>query len=333
MIAKPRVVARVMALSGLGPLFRRVTMWRGLLSLAYHRVGDPSGSPMDHGLWSATAEAFDAQVRFFKKHVDVISLGDLPVVLGRRRGRYGLITFDDGYRDNYEAAFPILKAHGVPATFFLSTGFLDRPRLSWWDEIAWMARTSKCSCVEAGPWLQAPVMFDEPQRERAIRTLLWRYLKVPGEATAAYLDCLAEATGSGRYPVVEAQDTWMTWDMVREMRAAGMCFGGHTVNHPVLAQLPREQQEQEIAGCRARFEAELGEPMTCFSYPIGQPQSFNEDTRACLQTQGVRYAFSYYGGYTPPGAYDPYDLPRAQIESYFTRSMFRSVVTLPQVFT
>jgi peptidoglycan/xylan/chitin deacetylase (PgdA/CDA1 family) len=110
-----------------------------------------------------------------------------------------IITFDDGYRDNYSEAFQILKAHGASATFFVTTGFVDHPRLSWWDEIAWMVRNSRRHSVSAGRWLQSAVVFDEPQRERAIHALLTSYKSLPGERTEHFLEFLAEASGSGRY--------------------------------------------------------------------------------------------------------------------------------------
>jgi len=116
-----------------------------------------------------------------------------------------------------------------------------------------MVRTSKRRGVEGTPWLSTQVIFDEPGREQAVCTLLSKYKSLPGEATGAYLDCLAEATGSGRYDQADTLEMWMTWDMVREMRQGGMWFGGHTVTHPVLANLSRNQQEEEIAGCKKRI--------------------------------------------------------------------------------
>ena len=136
------LIARLLRRTGSSALFARVFPWSGVLVLNYHRVGDGSGSMFDRGLWSSAVEAFADQLRFCKAHGDVIGPGDLPHVLARRRGRYILITFDDGYRDNYEVAFPIVTSERVPATFFVTTGFMDFPRVPWWDEIAWMVRTS-----------------------------------------------------------------------------------------------------------------------------------------------------------------------------------------------
>jgi peptidoglycan/xylan/chitin deacetylase (PgdA/CDA1 family) len=328
---KRELATRTLALSGLGWLLRKLKVWRGVLALAYHRIGEGAGSCFDRGLWSATPEAFAAQVRFLRKNFDVIVPEDLAAVAGKGRGRYALITFDDGYRDNYEQAFPILRSHGVGATFFITTGFLDRPRLPWWDEIAWMVRTSDRAALPPSAWLPGGVAFDKPDRERAIWALLHRYKGLPGEDTLAYLDFLAQATGRGRFPGTEAA-TWLTWDMVREMRGAGMCIGGHTVTHPVLARFPAERQAEEIAGCKQRIEAELGVPMTCLSYPVGGPDSFNDATRACLGAQNIEWAFSYYGGFAPFGTWDRHDFPRTAVENDVGRYLFQAMTSLPKVF-
>jgi peptidoglycan/xylan/chitin deacetylase (PgdA/CDA1 family) len=332
-MSKREQAARILHASCLGWLLRQLTTWNGVLVINYHRIGRGSDSAFDRELWSATPEDFDAQVRFLKENYDIIGADDLDEVAVKRYGRYVQITFDDGYRDNYECAYSILRSHGVSATFFLTTGFIDQFRLPWWDEIAWMVRTSERSGVEGAPWLSTQVTFDEPDREQAIHTLLSTYKSLPGEATGVYLDFLAEATGSDRYDLTDAQEMWMTWDMVREMRQGGMWFGGHTVNHPVLANLPREQQAEEIAGCKKRIETELDEPMILFSYPVGGPQSFNDDTRASLKEHGVKFSYSYYGGFRRSSDWDPYDIRRIAMESYISPELFRATVTLPQLFT
>src|SRR5262249_4972621 len=151
--------------------------------------------------------------------------------------------------------------------------------------------------IPQGPWLANPVVFDDPDRMLAIRSLCGTYRVLPWDQTEAFLDYLAEVTGAGRASVSGASGMWMTWDMVREMKANGMTIGGHTVNHPILARLPGKQQEKEIAECRQRLETELGGSMSCFSYPNGGKESVTEYTRGCLRSQGVEFAFSYYGGF------------------------------------
>ena len=326
---KKKLLARLLGATGLRPLLSRVAGWSGVLCLNYHRIGEAGRSAYDHGLWSATAEAFDDQVGWLKSCFDVIRPEDLPTALAGRKGRYVLITFDDGYRDNYTAAFPVLKRHAVPATFFVSTGFIDAPRLPWWDEIAWMVRTSRKAAVELPAWLPAPVPFDEPDRGRAMYAVLCTYKSLSPASAEEFLRAVGDAAGTGRHPGAGAADLWMTWDMLREMRAAGMSVGGHTVNHPILIRMSREEQLPEIDGCGRRLADELGGPMRSFSYPNGD---FNEDTRACLREVGVRFAFGYRGGFRTFDDWDDLDVRRMAVESHITLDWFKAMVSLPRTF-
>jgi peptidoglycan/xylan/chitin deacetylase (PgdA/CDA1 family) len=328
---KQALASAAVSHAGIRAIFGRLFRWSGLLVLNYHRVGDGAATIFDRGVWSATSDAFDDQVRFCKAHFDVIAPADLPGVLARGRGRHVLFTFDDGYRDNYEVAFPILRSARVSAAFFVTTGFIDSPRVAWWDEIAWMVRTSRQHAVELPRWLSRAVPFDEPDRERAVRTLLRKHKSISGGETEAYLNDIAEATASGRCKQ-QAERSWMTWAMLREMRAAGMTIGGHTVNHPVLSRVPAEVQLHEIETCSQRLETELGEPMRYFSYPVGGWRAFDAVTTQCLKRAGVQYAFSYYAGYRRFEEWDDYDIRRVPVESYLTRDGFRSIVTWPQAF-
>jgi hypothetical protein len=195
-----------------------------------------------------------------------------------------------------------------------------------------MVRRSCKSSIHLPSFLSLPLHFEEPDREKAVRTLLRYYKTMPNDRTDIFLREIAEATGSGRYGPAEGETTWMNWDMIREMRKAGMGMGGHTVNHPILAHMSREQQKREIERCGQRFVEELNEPMRYFSYPIGNLRAFNDDTRSCLREVGVQFAFSYYGGYRGFLDWDDYDIRRIAVESDTSSDLFRAMITVPQVF-
>jgi peptidoglycan/xylan/chitin deacetylase (PgdA/CDA1 family) len=328
---KKQLAARLLNITGLRALLSQVVPWSGVIVLNYHRVGNGDASVFDRELWSADAEAFADQLRFCKSQFDVITPDDLSQVLASGRGRYCLITFDDGYRDNYDVAFPVLKAEGVPATFFVATGHIDTPRLPWWDEIAWMVRTSRRKVVELPAWIAEAIVLDEPERQRAIRTILRAYKSIVADSADAYLEAVAEATGSGRY-VAGASDLWMNWNMLREMDRAGMTIGGHTISHPILAGASGDRQREEIFGCGARLAEAIGKPMRYFSYPVGGPTAFDACTREILREAGVQFAFSYYGGFRRFSDWDDYDVRRVPIETYVTPDWFRSITSLPRLF-
>lgn len=328
-MSKTERLARFGEVTGLGGLIRRLGTWTGILAFTYHRVGFGDSS-YDSGVWDASPSTFEKEMRFLREEFDVIGPDELEAVARVGRGRHVLLTFDDGYRDNFEQAFPVLKRYGLPATFFITTGFVDRREISWWDEIAWMVHATTKHELRGGR-LHGPLSLKPEERMGATKTLINLYKSLPPESAQALLDWLAEALESGRHPR-EGNEFWMTWDNIRELRAAGMHIGGHTVNHPLLARLSRDEQEREILGCKDRIEAELGEPMRYFSYPDGGRDSFNEETHRSLAKQGVEFAFSFYGGYRSFEDWDPYDVRRRCLGLTVSPQRFALMLTLPQIF-
>jgi peptidoglycan/xylan/chitin deacetylase (PgdA/CDA1 family) len=291
--------------SGLGAVLRRLGAWRGLLVLTYHRIGDARESPLDPALFSASAEEFGEHVADLDRHADVIALEDVPAALRQARGRKVLITFDDGYRDGFEVALPVLRRAGLPAAFFLVTGYLDRPRLSWWDELAWMG---------AGPEAVAA------------------YKRLGEHDTEPFLNRMGERTGRGRAPPDAGATTWLTWDMARAMRDAGMSFGGHTVNHPVLARISPERQRDEIRGCARRIADELGTVMRAFSYPVGSADAFDATAMRLVREAGCDVSFALVGGHARPRRADPLAVPRMSVGPWLSRDELRAALVLPQLF-
>lgn len=330
-MAKRELIVRVLERSRLLPFLTAHPHWDGLLILNHHRIGDPAASSLDRGVYSATADGLDAQIAMLKRTADIIHPRDVRTVLDYPRGRHVLLTFDDGYRDNYDTALPILMSHGVHATFFLCSGFIDNPHVPWWDDIAWMVRSSSRGNLAMGEWMPNVLSPAKADREHTIRTLLARYKTLPASHTDAFMTFLAGATGSGRCEAALGEHLWMTWGMAREMAAAGMEIGGHTLTHPVLARLPIDQQRLEIAGCQDRIRSELGAPATQFAYPVGGRDAFTSATQRIVAGAGFNTAFSFYGGYSVAGRYDPYDIPRVYMSPDTSPTTFSAMLAIPQL--
>jgi peptidoglycan/xylan/chitin deacetylase (PgdA/CDA1 family) len=301
--------AALLERSGLGALARRLPLWRGVIVLGYHRIGDLTASALDRGVYSASEEAFGAQLDALSKSFDVIALGDFEATARDPRARAVLITFDDGYRDQLDLAARMLHERGLPAAFFLTTGFLDGGRLAWWDEIAWIVRAGG-------------------DGEDAVKEQLERYRELPGEAGEEFLERLAEASGTGRPDPAELAP-WMSWDGARELLRLGHSVGGHTVTHPILARLGEEGQRLEIGGCLQRLRAELGVPVDTFAYPSGHPGSFDGTTTSLLSEHGVEWAFSFRGGWQRPGRADPGDVRRIGVFADHPTPLVSATVSLP----
>ena len=320
----------LLAASGVLGLLERVPAWRGVLVLNYHRIGDPASSFLDHGVFSATPEAFEAHVRHLARRTQVIRLEDLPACLARGRGRRVAVTFDDGYRDNYEHALPVLRRYGVHATFFLTTGFLDGPALAWWDETAWIMRRATVDQVPPLDHLPEGLDLRGPDaRERAIETIAETYKRLPAEQAEALMVRLRDRA---RAPEHSGPSPWMSWDMAREIRDAGMGIGGHTVHHPVLANVDDARLASELGGCAERLRDELGVDMRMFAYPVGRPESYDARAVEQLRALGVRIACAFHGGFARPGHADLLQVPRATVSVDMSLATLRLRAALPQRF-
>jgi peptidoglycan/xylan/chitin deacetylase (PgdA/CDA1 family) len=325
--------AAVLAGRGVSGVSRRLPRWRGVVVLNYHRIGDRAGQPWDRTLWNADEETFDAQLAVLSKDADVVTPEDLlRLPDARRPGRRVLLTFDDGYRDNYDLAFPLLRRHGLTATFFIATGFLDGAGLAWWDELAWMVRNASGEALASGPWGDVPLALG-PDEDATVAAVVEHYKTLDAADVDDYMRRVAEATGAGRCPPGQAGEVWMTWEMVRELHAAGMSIGGHTVTHPILARIPPAEQSREVGGCRARLREELAIAMDWFAYPVGSRDAFTEDTKQILREHDVRLAFSFYGGYARLRGWDALDVPRMHVGDRHGPELLQATLWLPRLFT
>src|SRR5262245_37641845 len=138
---RPRL-ATLMRKTGMLGVLEHLPRLRGLLVLTYHRVGEPASNPFDDATFSATEEIFRAQITYLKERFAMPSVPEILESLARGRldRPTALVTFDDGYRDNHEIAFPVLRDLGVPACFFVVTRLLDAPALPWWDRVAYSVK-------------------------------------------------------------------------------------------------------------------------------------------------------------------------------------------------
>ena len=331
-MSKRDLIARLLCTEH-GPRIRFLLhSWRGWVVLAYHRIGRKGDSPTDPALFSATPEEFAWQVAFVARHFPPATPEDLLAPTPRRRAGV-IFTFDDGYRDNATVAAPVLSANGLSGLFFLATGFIDQPRLPWWDRLAVMLHRAPSAELPLDRWGGECTSVDQVGFEAALQAALRVYKRLPGTDTGGYLAAIAQSTG-GIPPELEQQlagNLWMTWDAVRTMRDAGMIIGGHTVTHPILANLPLSRQREEINGCVERIGAELGQRPRFFAYPVGGPTAFSADTSRLVSEAGLRMAFSYYGGWNALRIASPYNVRRQSVEMSDGHRLFGARLSAPRI--
>lgn len=271
---------------------------RHLTILTYHRIGDPGPKyPFDPGVFSVTEAEFERELKYLAQCLDVLSISDLAACLrepDRMPERPALITFDDGYLDNYQAAFPLLRQAKLPACFFLATGIVGTSQIPWWDQVACCIQHSWASKISS-PFSADPQPFDlEVETRPAATSRYLRNLKhIPWHEAREYLARLIEETRVDPASYT-SQPLFMDWVQAREMAAGGMDLGGHTRNHPILGNVadPAELQN-EIAGCYADLVRETNTDPLAFAYPVGSVQAMSESADAQIREAGFELIFSF----------------------------------------
>jgi peptidoglycan/xylan/chitin deacetylase (PgdA/CDA1 family) len=233
--------------------------------LVFHRVL-AAPDPLNPG--EPDVLQFEARMRWVSEWFNVLPLEQAvkDLLAGSLPPRALAITFDDGHVDGYTHAFPILRRHGLCATFFVTSGFLEGGWM-WDDSLVEAVRASRHEWLETGiaSIPAAPVRTVEEKCALLARLIsVVKYL--PSAARAEMVSRIVEASG-----VVLGDNRMLSAEQIRALRAGGMQIGSHTLTHPLLAVCTDAEAEAEIAAGRARLEAVLDEPVRCFAYPNGNP--------------------------------------------------------------
>ena len=259
-----------------------------LAVLTYHRIGDPAQAQLLYpGLISAGPSEFEEQMRFLAARHRPLSLEELLAV---RRGearlplRSVLVTFDDGYRDFAEEAWPILRRQGIPVVLFVPTAYPGDPgRAFWWDRL-YGALSS------AGPTrtIETPVgalpLVSSADRISAYRRLRGLVSSLPHEEAMGVVDDLCDALGAP-----PAQSSVLSWPELRGLRSEGVVLAPHTRTHPLLDRVPVEVAREEIVGSFEDLAREAGPASRVFAYPAGGE---NPDVVRVLEEEGFELGFT-----------------------------------------
>jgi peptidoglycan/xylan/chitin deacetylase (PgdA/CDA1 family) len=299
---------KLLARAGAFAPFRAANRGRVLI-LTYHRFSR-GGDPL------ATPEAdFDAHLRYLKEHYTLVPLSRVAAHYAGREAlpeRAACVTIDDGFADAYEVAFPLLQRHGVPATLFVITDFLDGRAWMWTDKMRHVALSTKSERLSAevgGRPLDLRLAGRDSRIDAAGRVNSELKRLAPREREEA-IERLAAAHGVMMPARPPAEFGPVTWGQAREMDAAGLEIGSHTVSHPILTTTDDAQLAAELRVSRARIEEELGRAVELFCYPNG---AFDERVRRETVSAGYACAVTTRHGLNERRA-DPFTLRRVSAE-------------------
>ena len=247
--------------------------------LRYHRVAGSADDPVP---LAVTPEEFDAQLAFLAERCTVVTAGTVAEAVIEERPlppQAVAITFDDGYEDNFSAAFPLLKKHGLPATFFVTAGWVESARVLWWDRLHEYVRRAAAEGAEPMGYDDLPpsvarvlatARLAEPAGPATVEHELVaaiRGLSLPPSDVETLVECIAEALGADE--IDPEPYLPMNWFQVQILHEGGMEMGSHTMSHARLATVPAEQAFEELAQSRRLLEERLDAEIGLLAYPAG----------------------------------------------------------------
>jgi peptidoglycan/xylan/chitin deacetylase (PgdA/CDA1 family) len=251
--------------------------------LVYHRVNDEK-DPFFSGI---PVYVFRAQMEYLASNFRVFALEEAVERLRRRDvpDNAVVITFDDGYRDNYINAFPLLKSLSLPATIFLAVDAIGSRRVLWHDRVFAAFRETRVSvlsgfCNSSGEYPLNTVAEKLLAQEKALNFIR----SLDDEARVSAINSLI-----GKLDVLdrkEVPELMLSWEEVRVMHNGGISFGSHTVTHPILSKLTLARARDEIESAKRIIEDQLGICVRTFAYPNGRTNDFDQTTKTLLRESG-----------------------------------------------
>lgn len=273
-------------------LFRHFNHKR-ILILAYHGVTKKKYEifpwPQIH------VNIFERQIKYISQRYNVISLihaaecimskVDLP-------RKPAVITFDDGYRNNYTVALPILRKYGIPATIFVTAGYVGSSRILPLDEAyAILFRTQKVRSFSMPQIGLDALYIDTPQKVlEAYQQVVCQLKGFSAKKQKEYLDMLREALEIDKFDnqldIIE-DFRLLSWDEIRSMLETGLIhIGAHTVSHEILTNLSVREAVEEIVDSKSILQENLGCTINLFAYPNGSEADYDDRHIECLKENG-----------------------------------------------
>jgi tetratricopeptide (TPR) repeat protein len=338
MQGKKELLADILFNSNLVNLLRRLPMRSKLIVLNYHRVRPSDfmfSTAFDDGVYTLNQDELARQIKWLKNNTQIMSEKDLldhnkdgVFISPKSSTPCVVITFDDGYLDNYTLVYPILKYYEVPAILFVATQMVHARQIAWWDVIAYLIK--RCS----KPFIrfnsrQFP-MGDRRKEAIAFFQLLMKQEKY--EHTKYLLSELSEACEVA-LPAPELQDKeLLTWKQIREMAQHHIAVGSHTHTHRVLSTLSPSAQKEEMILSKLIIEENIDKPVLSISYPIGEPNHITVETPIIASVSGYLLGFTTNTGVNQWKSIDPYKIKRTArlLEKVSTVSL---LTVLPGLFS
>lgn len=302
-----------------------------LMIFNFHRIR-PDGpiflTEFDDEVFGPKASELRNYLMWLKANTNIISESKLLNFIRAKEtlpSRSTMITFDDGYIDQYTLALPILKELGIPATFFIPTDAIEYRHLGWWDLIAYiLKRTTRSDIILNGETCSL-------LERKALCTRFLETMKLAkSHDTADFVTDLAKACDVNLPGVDIMTRELMTWEQIREAAANGVTIGSHTHSHRVLATLSLDSQYQELKISKELLESKLNFQIRSISYPVGGYEHINIETRRLVKDCGYEAAFSFTNEINNLNLFEPFCIKRLMTPDHL--ALISASVALPFIF-
>ena len=290
--------------------------------LAYHRVL-PEGQLKEEDLQLVvTAEAFREQMEWLSEAFEICPLLDALEDSSTTSKPRVAITFDDGWRDTFEVAAPIMRDNGVVATVFLASGLVGAEKRFWWQDVRSTVRELGISetiqqfrrVAEGSQLSQLRERLDSVSGIETEQDLIETLKSVNGPEVRAALELITEALTE---PV--ARQT-MTWAEAREMEVDGHTMAPHSIRHDILTELSEHDARNEVYGSFRDIADNGLAPLNVFAFPNG---TSDERTRKIVARAGMKYAFGMSRGSFRNATSCAFDIPRVNVGMHNAPSLKR----------
>jgi peptidoglycan/xylan/chitin deacetylase (PgdA/CDA1 family) len=281
--------------------------------LMYHRFSE-APEP-----FKVSTDIFKRQLEFLNKRYSIIPFHQYLDFLNGEVSQLPpnplIITIDDGYRDNYDIAFPILQQYEIPAMIFLATDFITRKRWLWSNKLEYILKNSLSKKFEfsfGGD--QCAFQIDTFSGWHAAQLAIFNHCRnVSNENKNQLLGRLAKELAVEVPSEVTDEFLPLTWEHIREMHVAGVDFGSHTCSHPICSRLMGGELVDELVDSKLEIEDQLGSVVEVFCYPNGRPEDYSDAVIDAVKDAGYSAAVTTVPGFNLPSGTDPYRLKRLSI--------------------
>jgi peptidoglycan/xylan/chitin deacetylase (PgdA/CDA1 family) len=287
-----RAALSALHFSGADRLIAPLTRGIGAIFMLHHVHPEQPAPFAPNGILRVSPEFLEQVIRQVRASgFDVVSLDEAHFRLteGEYRRPFVCFTFDDGYRDNLEYAYPVFKRYDLPFAVYVPTDYIDGRGDLWWLALEKVIGTLPALDVKIDGSLRRFRCTTPAEKNHAFHAIYWWLRSIEEDDARAYVRELAG--GIGFDPDGLCNELMMSWDELRQMRAdSRVTVGSHTRRHYALAGLTLGEARAEIGESMRRIERELGVPCRHFSFPYGDADSAGEREFELVKEMGLKTA-------------------------------------------